>query len=157
MLALIVVLLTVERLLPPLPFFPPNFKLGLSNIVVMFAIFFIGTKEAFTLGTLKGFFNFLLRGPIGGATSLAGGLLSIAIIVIIKKISRGKASLVSLSIFGAIFHNLGQFLVITATLGSLDLFMWYLPILLVAGVVFGILIGIATGAIVPMFKRIYTS
>ena len=155
MLAVIIVLLTIENMLPPFPFFPPNFKLGISNIIVMFAIFFISSKDAFTLGILKSFFNLLLRGLFGGALSLAGGLLSIAIIVILQKISKNKISIISLSIMGAIFHNIGQLIVASFIFRSPHLFLGFLPVLLVAGVVLGTLTGISANILMPTLKRIY--
>ena len=155
MLAVIVVLLAIERMLPPIPFFPPNFKLGLSNIIIMFAIFSIGAKEAFVLGVLKSFFNMLMRGVIGGMMSLAGGMLSIAVIAILIWVSRNKMPVISLSVVGAIFHNIGQIIVAIIILRSPHLFMLYLPVLLVAGVVMGTLTGIAAKIIIPVFERIY--
>ncbi|MCL1996375.1 MAG: Gx transporter family protein [Defluviitaleaceae bacterium] len=155
MLAVIVVLLAIERMLPPVPFFPPNFKLGLSNIIIMFAIFFMGAKDAFVLGVLKSFFNTLMRGVVGGAISLAGGMLSIAAIAGLMWISRNKMSVLSLSIAGAIFHNIGQIIVAIIILRSPHLFMLYLPVLLVAGVVMGSLTGICVKIVMPVFERIY--
>ena len=155
MLAVIVVLLTVERMLPPLPFFPPNFKLGISNIIVMFAIFFVGTEEAVILGVLKSFFNVLMRGVVGGLLSLVGGMLSIVGIAIFMWISRRKMSVVSLSIIGAILHNIGQLFVAILILRSPQLFMLYLPVLIVAGVILGTLTGISTKIIMPVLGKLY--
>ena len=155
MLAVIVVLLAFERMLPPLPFFPPNFKLGFSNIIVMFAIFFMGTRDAIVLGFLKSFFNMLMRGAVGGLISLAGGMLSIGVIAGLIWVSRGKMSVLSLSIMGAIFHNIGQIVVAVIILQSPQLFMFFLPTLLVAGVIMGSLTGICAKALMPVFERIY--
>ncbi|MCL1924042.1 MAG: Gx transporter family protein, partial [Defluviitaleaceae bacterium] len=118
LLALTIVLIMLERLLPPLPFFPPNYKLGISNIIIMFTIFTLGAKEAFTLGILKSFFNMLIRGPMSGIMSLSGGLISIAFIVLIDKILSDRASIVSKSIIGAVGHNVGQLIMAIFVLGS---------------------------------------
>lgn len=156
MLSVIVVLLEIERMLPPLHFFPPNFKLGLSNIIIMFAIFFIGAKDAFLLGILKAFFNMLIRGPIGGMLSLSGGMASIAIIAIFSILFKQKISLVSLSIFGALFHNIGQLVMASFILETPYMIFGFIPALLVAGVVLGTLTGISATNIMPIFKKIYT-
>lgn len=52
---------------------PPGVKPGLANIVVMYALFFLGRGQALTLVLLKSFFAMLTRGPSAGALSLAGG------------------------------------------------------------------------------------
>ena len=155
MLAVILVLLEVERMLPPLPLFPPNFKLGLSNIMVMFAIFFVGVKDAFTLGVLKAGFNFLLRGYMGFALSLSGGMASIALIALFRRLFKQKISLLSLSIIGALAHNVAQLATASVLLSSPNLFRWYLPVLIVAGVFMGSVTGMAANHILPILKRIY--
>ena len=50
------VLAIVESILPPVPIPVPGVKFGLSNIAVMFALFFLGKKQAYTIGILKGLF-----------------------------------------------------------------------------------------------------
>jgi len=155
MLGIIIVLLHVERMLPPFPFFPPNFKLGLSNIIVMFAIFFVGVKDAFTLGILKAFFNMLMRGYVGGILSLTGGMLSITIISLFSFIFKKRISLVALSILGALSHNIGQLVMASFLLNSPYLFMAFLPYLMIAGVILGTFTGISANTIMPIFKRIY--
>ncbi|MCL2399982.1 MAG: Gx transporter family protein [Defluviitaleaceae bacterium] len=155
MLALIIVLLMIERMLPPLPFLPPNFKLGLSNIIVMYSLFFIGKKEVFFLVVLKAFFNTLMRGPIGGLLGLSGGLLSVIIIILITWIFKKKASYVALSIAGAIFHNIGQLIVASIILQNRMLILFYLPAILIAGTILGTLTGVLLKVIMPIFDRVY--
>jgi len=154
LLGMILILLVLERMLPPLPFLPPNFKLGLSNIIVMYTIFFVGTKEAFTMVLLKGFFNLLLRGTMGAVLSLSGGFLSVLAIVLVSKVFRGKVSFLILSILGALMHNIGQLLAAAFMLGNDLLFISFLPIVLIAGVVLGTLTGLASQVIVPIFNQI---
>lgn len=155
MLSLIFVILIFERTLPPLPFFPPNFKLGISNVVVMFIVFSIGPKEAFTIGVLKSLFNALQRGIVAGLISFGGGMLSILALVLLAYILRNKISFVTLSIIGAICHNLGQLVMASFLLSSPHLLIGYLPILIIAGIVLGAFTGMATQTIMPIFERIY--
>ena len=155
MLSLIFVILIIERTLPPLPFFPPNFKLGISNVVVMFIVFSIGPKEAFTIGVLKSIFNALNRGIVAGLISLGGGMLSILALVILAYLLKDKVSFVMLSIIGAICHNLGQLAMAALLLSSPHLLLGYLPILIIAGIVLGAFTGMATEQIMPIFERIY--
>jgi len=154
LLAVIIILLMIERMLPPLPIFPPNFKLGLSNIIVMFTAFSLGGKDAFTLGVLKGFFNTLLRGTMAGLLSLSGGLISITVILLLNKISKGKISIIILSVLGAISHNMGQLAMASFLMGSHLVFIGFLPVLLIAGAVLGTLTGIAAKIIMPRLSQL---
>lgn len=155
MLALIIVLMIIERMIPPLPFLPPHFKLGLSNIIVMYSLFFIGKKDVFLLVALKASFNAMMRGPLGGVLSLSGGLLSVAVIVLISLIFKNKVSYVALSIAGAIFHNLGQIAVMAVYLQSPILLQFYLPIILIAGTILGTITGVSLKTIMPIFHRMH--
>ena len=74
--ALALALSFLEGLLPPLPFLPPGAKLGLSNIVTMYAAGTLGLPCAVFLAVLKGGFALLTRGAVAGCMSLAGGLFS---------------------------------------------------------------------------------
>ena len=156
MLALILLLATLERLLPPFPMLPPQFgRIGLSNAVVMYLVFFAGKKEAALAAVLKAAFNFLIRGPVAGLLSLTGGLLSLAVMLILWWLLADKISYVSLSIAGAIGHNIGQLFVACLMMQSWPLFVFYLPILLISGAIFGTLTGIFLKAIMPAFNRIH--
>ena len=57
----------------------PGMKLGLANIVVMYALFFMGVKQALVLDVLKALFVFLVSGFTAGFLSLCGGLLSLLV------------------------------------------------------------------------------
>ena len=59
--ALSVVLMLLENMIPPLPALPPGVKLGLSNIAVMYCLFYMGKENAFILLVLKSLFVFLTR------------------------------------------------------------------------------------------------
>ncbi len=153
MLALIFILGMVENMLPPIPFLPPSIKLGLANVVSMYCIFFIGRKEALLLTIMKSGFVFTTRGAIAGTLSLTGGLLSLAVMIGAIYLSRNSLSYISYSILGAVFHNIGQ---ITA----FSLFMknwymiYYLPVLLIFGLIMGIVTGKLLKIIMPHFHRI---
>lgn len=81
--ALSVVLSFLEGTLTPLLGLPPGVKLGLANVVVMYALFFLGRGSAFTLVLLKSFFVLLTRGAMAGALSLGGGLLSLGVMAVL--------------------------------------------------------------------------
>ncbi len=153
MLALIFVLTYIEHLLPPIPFFPPNVKLGLSNIVTMFCVYYIGYKEAFLLAFLKSMFVFLTRGMTAGILSFSGGVLSILTLIIILFLSKNKASYLLLSIFSAIMHNMGQTAAVSILMGSM-VFIYYIPILIISGVVMGIITGLILRGVLPALKKL---
>jgi heptaprenyl diphosphate synthase len=153
MLAIILILTAIEHMMPPLPFLPPNVKLGLSNIVTMYCVFFISRTSAVTMNALKAFFVFLTRGPIAGLLSLSGGMLSIGVIILLIVIFNDKLSYAFISVAGAVAHNLGQYAAVSVIM-SAPYMVYYVPVLLVSGVVMGIITGTLLKVILPVFERI---
>lgn len=82
----------------------------------------------------------LFGNPAAGIYSLAGAALSLLIMVLLKSLDR--FSMAGVSTAGGVAHNIGQILAAWLLLGT-DAILYYLPILLVAGVVSGVLIGLA--------------
>ena len=70
--------------------------------------------------------------------SLAGAVVSLGLMVILKKTK--WFSVVGVSVAGGISHNIAQIVVASFVVGNLNLF-WYLPVLLVSGVIAGFLMG----------------
>jgi heptaprenyl diphosphate synthase len=153
MLAIILVLTALEHMLPPLPLLPPNVKLGLSNIVTMYCVFFVSRASAVTMNALKAFFVFLTRGPMAGMLSLSGGLLSIGVIILLTVIFKEKISYAVISVAGAVAHNLGQYAAVSVIMQTVYL-AYYLPVLLLAGVAMGVITGVLLKVTLPVFKRI---
>jgi heptaprenyl diphosphate synthase len=92
MTAMVIVLLVIEQVMPPLPFLPPGFRLGVSNIVVMYAVIFIGKKEAFMLVGLKALFN-AMRGVMAGVLSFCGGFVAVCAVIFFARASASVAEL----------------------------------------------------------------
>lgn len=151
--AVAVVLSFMEGLLPPLPYLPPGFKLGLSNIATMYALFFLDKGKAFAIAVLKAFFVFITRGVTSGILSLSGGIASLCVMLLAAALLRDKISYLMLSIIGAIFHNLGQLAVLTLIMQS-GYALWYTPVLLTAGVIMGSVTGTLLRIVMPAFDRI---
>ncbi|MGF7143793.1 heptaprenyl diphosphate synthase [Anaerotaenia torta] len=124
----------------PLSGMVQGMKLGLANLVVITALYKLGAKEAFALSVLRiVLVSFTFGSPSTLMFSLAGGLLSWLLMVIFQK---GKLfGMVGVSILGGISHNIGQIAVAIVVVENLNI-VYYLPILLVSGVVAGTLIGI---------------
>ena len=151
--AIALVLSIIEDSLPPLPIAVPGVKFGLSNIAVMYALFFLGKGNAFSLAILKALFVLFTRGAIAGILSLFGGILSIIIMILLLFFFKEKISYLVISIFGAVFHNIGQFLVITFIYADLNIWS-YLPVLLISGLIAGIVTATLLKFVLPVFKRL---
>lgn len=150
--ALAVLLSIVESMLPPMPLPVPGVKLGLSNIAVMYALFFLSKGQAYTIAILKALFVFSTRGVIAGILSLNGGILSLTVLLLLMFIFRDRISYLLLSIAGAIAHNIGQFAVISVIYS--EMYFWvYIPVLIISGVAAGIVTAALLRFILPVFKN----
>lgn len=127
----------------------PGAKLGLANLVVLTALYTLGAGQAIFLSVIRILLaGFTFGTPAAMLYSLGGGILSLAVMIPGKR--TGWFSMTGVSVLGGISHNIGQILVAIWMLGTKSLF-YYLPILVIAGVVSGGFIGI-TGAMIT--KRI---
>ena len=152
-LAIMIILIAFERTLPPI--MPPLGKIGLANIVVMYLIIFMGKKDAILAVVLKAVFNFLMRGYLAAFLSLAGGLVSVFIMLILWSSFKDKnlMPIVAISIAGAIGHNVGQLVVASLILQDLRVIVGYLPLVVIFGTIFGAVTGVFLKVVMPVFKR----
>lgn len=148
--ALAIALGFLESLVAPLLGLPPGVKLGLSNVVVMFALFFLTKREALLLVVLKGAFAFLTRGAMAGIFSTTGGLVSLGIMLLLM-LPRRQPSMLLLSVAGALGHNLGQFVMVRILLGPT--FVYYAPVLLISGVAMGALTAGLLRVLLPALQK----
>jgi heptaprenyl diphosphate synthase len=147
--ALAFILSYIESLFP-LAIAIPGIKLGLANLVVIVAIYKLGVKEAFTLSIIRIILvGFTFGSPSTMMFSLVGGLLSWLLMVIFQKSK--LFSMVGVSIIGGIAHNIGQIIVSILVLENINI-IYYLPFLLVSGVITGGLIGILAAIIIKRLK-----
>ena len=131
--------------LVPLPVVP-GVKLGLPNLAVIFALYRLGTWEAWTVSLVRVVLVALLFGNGAAlAYSVAGAALSLSLMGLLKK--TGKFSSVGVSVAGGVAHNAGQILVAMALLETSRL-AWYLPVLWVSGTIAGVLVGLVSGELV---------
>lgn len=138
-LALALILSYVETLIP-FSFGIPGVKLGLTNLIVVLMMYLVGYKEAFLIS----FMRILLAGMMFGNVfsilySLAGGLLSFAVMALL--IRTDKFHVITVSICGGVTHNIGQIIVASVVVESYYV-MYYFPVLLFAGMLTGMLIGV---------------
>lgn len=142
--ALAMVFSYLESLLP-ISLGIPGIKLGLSNVVTIFALYQCNVLVALGIALVR----IILCGFTFGSLStmlysLAGGMLSLLVMVVLKKTK--KFSIYGVSIAGGVSHNVGQLLVAACVLRT-GLLVYYLPFLLVAGCVAGAAIGFLGGNI----------
>ena len=132
--ALAIALSWLESMVSPLLGLMPAIKLGLSNIVVMYALLFLRTRTAVLLVVLKALFAFLTRGVTAGFLSLCGGALALAVYLLLLHLP-GVSGYIFCTC-GALAHNLGQ-LMGAAILLSSGMALAYAPVLLAAGLIVG--------------------
>lgn len=131
----------------------PGMKLGLANIVVMYALFFMGPKQALVLDVLKAFFVFLVSGWTAGFLSLCGGLLSLLVMWLLYYHCPLRPTWFILSVCGALAHNIGQLLGASVIL-STAVSLYYAPVMLVLGLVMGMLTSVTLRAMLPALGRL---
>ncbi len=147
------ILYYIESLLPP--FFPiPGAKLGLANIVTLLLMEFYPAKDALLVLLIRILVVSLLFGQmLSFLFSFVGGILSILIIVIIKRILTHNSSIL-LGCFGGLFHNLGQFMVALFLVKSSAVILM-LPQLIILGIVTGFGTGLISSFLLPYLRPFF--
>lgn len=139
MLALALICSYVEVLIP-FSIGIPGIKLGLANIVIVFALYTLGEKEAYVLSIARVLISgFMFGNVMAIAYAFAGGMLSLTVMSLLKRTK--LLSVISVSIAGGIAHNIGQILIASWVVSNYSV-LYYLPVLMVAGFLTGALIGI---------------
>lgn len=129
----------------PIPLGIPGVKPGFANIVIVWALYSLGPWEALMINGMRIFLSGFLFGNFSMILySLAGAAVSFLCMCLAKK--SGLLSMTGVSMIGGVMHNMGQLLVAMAVLETVSL-VYYGPVLLAAGVITGLLIGIVTGEV----------
>ena len=146
--ALAVIFSYVETLIP-ISVGIPGVKLGLANLSIVIALFKLKLKETSLLSVVRILLSgFLFGNYFSIIYSLAGALLSLSVMALLKR--AGGFSIIGISIAGGVFHNIGQLFVAMAVVEMFQA-AYYVPVLLVAGLLTGCLIGILAQ---EMLKRL---
>ena len=139
LIALAMVFSFLETLIPPV-FALPGMRLGITNVVVLTALYLMGWKSAVLINLVRVMLVALLFGnTVSVWFSLAGAVSSGLIMILLKK--SGKFGMAAVSVAGAVAHNIGQIAVAAVLLGGRAIF-WYLIVLWFTGVISGFLIGL---------------
>lgn len=130
----------------------PGIKLGLANLVVIVALYTMNVRWAFTLSLVRILLTGLTFGnPASMIYSLAGGMLSLAIMIFAKKWK--IFSVTGVSILGGVFHNIGQIVTAILVVETASL-LYYLPVLILSGTIAGVLIGVLASILIRNLRKV---
>ena len=133
----------------------PGAKLGLANLVIIVAIYTLNERDAFVLSMIRiVLVGFTFANLASMLYSLAGGILSFIAMVIAKKTQ--KLSITGVSVLGGVFHNIGQIIMAIWVVKTASL-VYYLPVLMISGIVAGVAIGILGGMVTKRIKKLLNS
>ena len=130
----------------------PGAKLGLANLVIIVALYTLNEKDAFILSMIRiVLVGFTFANLASMLYSLAGGILSFLAMLAAKKTQ--KLSITGVSVVGGVFHNIGQILIAIWVVKTVSL-VYYLPVLMISGIVAGVAIGILGGMVTVRIKKV---
>ena len=131
----------------------PGIKLGLTNVVVLFALYKMDYRSAVIINILRILLvGFMFGNGYSIIYSLAGGILSGLVMILLKRFTH--LTMVTVSVAGGIAHNVGQIIVAVIMLRT-GAIAWYLVILWFSGIVAGVLVGLLGAEITKRVKLNY--
>lgn len=146
--ALMLVLGFIESLIPTGSV--PGIKLGLSNGVLIFAVYMLGIPAAFVLMVLKVVLSGMMFGGVSAMMyALAGGLLSMIFMSLLSKV-KGLHP-ITVSMVGGVMHNVGQVGLAMVMLHTSQL-VYYMAILMLVGLVAGAVTGVCATSVMKHLK-----
>ena len=129
----------------------PGIKLGLSNGVLIFAVYMLNIPTAYLLMGLKVLLSgFLFGSPSAMMYAFAGGVLSLTLMCVLSRM-KGLSPVV-VSMIGGLSHNVGQVLLAMIVLNTPKL-LYYMAILMAVGLVTGLATGVAANGIIRRFQK----
>lgn len=151
LIALAMILSFVESQIPSF-FAIPGIKIGLANIAVVFALYKLDVSSAIVVSIVRVIIlSFLFGSSLTLVYSISGAVLSLITMVIMKK--SDLFSLVAVSIAGGVMHNVAQIIVACIILKSAAI-RYYLPFLIISGILTGTVIGLISGKLTERIKTI---
>lgn len=136
----------LENLLPPL--FVPGAKAGISNIFTLLALVWFSAPEAFIVLIVRTVLGAVFGGNVSALLySLTAGAVSLGVSAILLELFSRRLTVVAVSTLSACIHNAVQLCVYSLLTANTGIF-GYLPFLLLAGVLSGLIVGILTVIVV---------
>lgn len=118
----------------------PGIKLGIANLVIIVSLYYLGAGYAFIVNVVRILIaGLLFNGLFGAVYSLAGALVSFAVMILLKRTK--IFSVTGVSMAGGVAHNLGQIMVAAFLVSNIKVFV-YFPVLIISGVISGAVIGV---------------
>ncbi len=149
--ALALIFSYIETLIP-FSFGIPGVKLGLANLIIVTALYKMDIREVYLLSITRVILSgFIFGNYFSILYSLAGGLLSLTVMALLKK--RNAFSVIGVSVAGGVFHNIGQLAVAAVVVETFSV-SYYLPPLLIAGIATGLVIGVLAGQMLERLVNI---
>ena len=147
LLAATIVIAIAESFIPS--FTIPGIKLGFANIVILVTLYELGIKEAVFINLVRVLVVSLVKGTflsMGFFMSLTGAVMSLGIMILFCLLIK-KFSIIGVSVIGSLFHVTGQILIAMIYMGSVYV-VYYLPIIGLAAIITGVLVGFIARAII---------
>jgi heptaprenyl diphosphate synthase len=140
-----------EAAIPPIvPL--PGIRLGLANVVTLLTLYLYGRREAAAVLAVRLILGAALAGTLMSFLySLAGGLFALGVMALLRP-RVGEKRVWMLSAYAAAAHNIGQLLAARLVMGTPGLW-WYLPPLLLSGVLTGAFTGLCARFVLPVLKK----
>ena len=150
---LALILFVVEAQIPPLvPI--PGVKIGLANIVTVFAVFWLGAKDGVLVLAARIFLGAVFAGNFSSILySAAGGLCAILAVIGLKLVLQQKQIWIA-GCLGAVAHGIGQMAVAVPLSGTPSVLI-YLPVLIVAGIITGTFTGLCAQVLVNRGSKLW--
>ena len=151
MLVALAIIFSYIEFLVPINLGVPGIKLGLANLVIVIALYTMNTVDVWLISILRILIlGFMFGSGMSIIYSIAGAMLSLLVMCIIKRIK--GFSIVGVSIAGGVCHNIGQVLVAMMVVETTGI-LYYMPALLVAGVITGAIIGIISKRVIAVVSK----
>lgn len=152
--AMALLLQWIEYQLPPI-FGGTPARIGLSNIVIVYALCVYKPMDTAILVILKSLFALMIRGLLAGIMSFLGGMFAFLLMWFFNRTFRQKISWIMLSVIGSLAHNFGQLIVLSFMMPLFTVFSLF-PLMegvgMVTGIVSGIFIFYAIKAVLKISK-----
>ena len=131
--------------------FIPGVKLGLANIAIVVVLYIYGYKYALLVNIVRIIVvGLLFTNVFSIAFSMAGALISFIVMAFLKKID--IFSPIGVSVAGGVSHNIGQLFIACFIISSYSV-VNYIPILMIAGIICGFVIGLTSMGVIKYTKK----
>ena len=151
--ALALILGLIEKNIP-VPFLGPGAKLGLANIITVFALYHFRFSEVLTVVILRILLLTMFSGNLSSFFySISGGLLSFFVMFLLLRLFSDRIGTIGLSVAGAVFHNIGQIAIAALVVQNINMVL-YFPVLMMTGIGTGIFVGLTAQLLLSHMRKL---